>query len=94
MFIDAKLFPGHRDPKDFFREAVKGALALGFYLESVRADSAYLTKENLLFLKQLSLGLAMGAPATFKEMKFFSILARTPHSCVILWISLKLLRPT
>jgi len=69
FFADAKLFPGCTNPKDFFQKAVKRVISLGFHIEIVRADSAYMTLGNLLFLKKLSLGYAIGAPATFKAVK-------------------------
>jgi hypothetical protein len=69
MFVDAKLFAGHCNPKYFFRKAVKRAMALGLAFEVVRADSAYLTYENLRFLDSLSLGYAIGAPSTFDAVK-------------------------
>ena len=69
FFADAKLFPGCNNPSDFFRRAVKRVLSLGFHIEIVRADSAYMTLGNLLFLKKLSLGYAIGAPARFNVVK-------------------------
>ena len=69
FFVDAKLFPGCNNPSDFFRRAVKRALSLGFHIGIVRADSAYMTLGNLLFLKKLSLGYAIGAPARFNVVK-------------------------
>ena len=69
FFVDAKLFPGCDNPKDFFRKAVKKAISLGFPIDIVRADRAYMTLENLLFLEKLSPGYAPGAPATFKVVK-------------------------
>lgn len=87
FFIDAKLFPGLSNPKDFFRKAVKRAVSLGFAIDIVRADSAYMTLENLLFLTKLSLGYAIGAPATFKAVKngreLFKKLARKGSSRII-----------
>ncbi len=69
FFVDAKLFPGCTNPKDFFQKAVKRAIALGFAIDIVRADSAYMTLENLLSLIKLSLGYAIGAPGTFNVVK-------------------------
>ncbi len=69
FFADAKLFPGCTNPKDFFQKAVKKLISLGFHVEIVRADSAYMTLGNLLFLKKLSLGYAIGSPATFSVVK-------------------------
>ena len=48
---------------------MKRVLSLGFHIGIVRADSAYMTPENLLFLKKLSLGYAIGAPARFNVVK-------------------------
>jgi hypothetical protein len=69
FFADAKLFPGLTNPSDFFRKAVRRVISLGFHIEIVRADSAYMTRENLLFLKKLSPGYAIGAPARFNVVK-------------------------
>ncbi len=65
VFVDAKLFPGCTNPKDFFQKAVKRVIPLGSGIDIVRADSAYMTHENLLFLTKLSLGYAIEAPPTF-----------------------------
>jgi len=87
IFADAKLFPGCTNPKDFFQKAVKRVLSLGLNIDIVRADSAYMTHENLLFLKKLSLGYAIGAPATFKAVKIgkalFKKLARQKSAAII-----------
>lgn len=87
IFVDAKLFPGCCNPKDFFRKAVKRSLSMGFGIKIVRADSAFLTLENLLFLTGLSLGYAVGAPATFNVVKegitLFKTLARKSSSRII-----------
>jgi hypothetical protein len=87
FFVDAKLFPGCNNPKDCFQKAVKRAISLGFAIEIVRADSAYMTLGNLLFLTKLSLGYAIGAPAGFKVVKdgrqCFKKLARKNSSRII-----------
>lgn len=87
VFTDAKLFPGHCNPKDFFQKAVKRALSLGYRIKNVRADSAFLSLENLLFLQKLSLGYAIGAAATFSAVKegkkLFKKLARRKSSAII-----------
>jgi hypothetical protein len=87
FFVDAKLFPGCNNPKDFFQKAVKRAISLGFGIEIVRGDSAYMTLGNLLFLIKLSLGYAIGAPASFKVVKDgrqrFKKLARENSSLII-----------
>jgi len=87
FIMDGKLFPGHCNPKNFFRKAVKRALSLGYAVKIVRADSAYLSLENLLFLKKLSLGYAIGASATFSAVKkgkeLFKRLARKKSSAII-----------
>jgi len=87
FFVDAKLFPGCTNPKDFFQKAVKRALSLGFAIEIVRGDSAYMTLENLLFLIKLSLGYAIGAPGSFNVVKngikCFKELARESSSRII-----------
>jgi hypothetical protein len=84
VFVDAKLFAGHCHPKSFFRKAVKRVMALGLAFQVVRADSAYLTYENLRFLDSLSLGYAIGAPGTFNAVKegkaLFKRLARQKSS--------------
>jgi len=68
IFADAKLFPGCTNPKDFFQKAVKRVISLGYGIEIIRADRAYMTLENLLFLTGLSLGYAIGAPANFNAV--------------------------
>lgn len=87
VFVEGKLFPGHCNPKDFFRKAVKRVISLGYDIAIVRADSAYLTLENLLFLIKLSLGYAIGAPASFavvsEGIKCFKQLARRRSSSII-----------
>jgi hypothetical protein len=87
VFVDAKLFVGHHNPKDFFRKAVKRAIALGLALQIVRADSAYLTYENLQLLESLSLGYAIGAPGTFTAVQegkaLFKRLARRNSSRIV-----------
>ncbi len=87
FFVDAKLFPGCTNPKDFFQKAVKRVISLGFAVEIVRTDSAYMTLGNLLFLKKLSLGYAIGAPATFNAVKdgkkLFKKLARKKSSGIV-----------
>ncbi|MDM8540369.1 transposase [Desulfococcaceae bacterium HSG9] len=65
IFVDAKLSPGGTNPKDHFQKAVRRLISLGLRIDIVRADSAYMTHENLFFLSKLSLGYAIGAPATF-----------------------------
>jgi hypothetical protein len=74
------LFAGFQNPKVFFQKAVKRAISLGFSIEIVRADSAYCTLKNLLFLQKLSLGYALSMPSTFtivkKGKKLFKKLAR------------------
>lgn len=87
IFTDAKLFPGHANPKDFFQRAVRRTISLGFSIEIVRADRAYMTLGNLLFLTKLSLGYAIGAPATFNVVKdgitLFKKLARKNSSRIV-----------
>jgi hypothetical protein len=87
FFTDGKLFPGCSNPKDFFQKAVRRAISLGFSIEIVRADSAYMTLGNLLFLTKLSLGYAIGAPATFDVVKngiaLFKDLARKSSPRII-----------
>ncbi len=62
-------------------------ISLGFAVEIVRTDSAYMTLGNLLFLKKLSLGYAIGAPATFNAVKdgkkLFKKLARKKSSGIV-----------
>ncbi len=87
IFVDAKLFPGCTNPKDFFQKAVRRAISLGFPIDAVRADRAYMTLENLLFLTKLSLGYALGAPATFNVVKdgirLFAQLSRKKSSRIV-----------
>ncbi len=68
VFVDAKLSPGGADPKDFFQKSVKRLISSGQRIDIVRADSAYMTHENLFFLSDLSPGYAIGAPATFNAI--------------------------
>jgi len=87
IFVDAKLFPGGANPKDFFQKAVKRLISLGLRIDIVRADSAYMTHENLFFLSKLSLGYAIGAPATFNAIKIgkklFRKLVRQKSTAII-----------
>jgi hypothetical protein len=87
VFVDAKLFWGHHNPKDFFRKTVKRAIALGLAIDMVRADSAYLTYKNLRLLESRSLGYAIGAPGTFTAVKdgklLFKRLARQNSSRIL-----------
>ena len=87
VFVDARLFPGCTNPKDHFQKAVKRVISLGQRIDIVRADSAYMTLENLLFLTKLSLGYAIGAPATFNAVKngkdLFKKLARLKSTAII-----------
>ena len=87
FFIDAKLYPGSCNPKDHFQKAVRRAKALGFTPDIVRADRAYMTLGNLLFLEDLSLGYALGAPATFNAVKdgikLFGQLSRKKSSRIV-----------
>ncbi len=69
FFVGAKLYPGCADPKDHFQKAVKRVISLGFSIDIVRADRAYMTLESLLFLTKLSLGYALGAPVTFNAVR-------------------------
>ena len=87
IFVDGKLFAGLCNPKDFFQRAVKRVMALGYGITIVRADSAYLTIPNLIFLLTRSLGFAIGAPGTFNVVKAgkvrFKSLARRKHFSII-----------
>ena len=62
-------------------------ISLGSGIDIVRADSAYMTHENLLFLTKLSPGYAIGAPATFNAVKIgkalFKKLARRKSAAII-----------
>jgi len=84
---DAKLFPGCTNPESFFQKAVKRLISPGYGVEIIRADSAYMTLENLLFLTGLSLGYAVGAPVNFNAVKdgieSFKTPARKKSSSVI-----------
>lgn len=87
IFVEGCLFSGDYNTKAFFQKAVKRVRALGYRLHTVRADSAYLTAENLRFLKTLSLGYAIGAPSTFNVVKQakqrFKSLARKKHHSIV-----------
>jgi hypothetical protein len=87
VFVDGHLFPGDSNPKVFFQKAVKRVIVLGIAFQIVRADSAYLSHENLRLLQKLSLGYAIGAPANFKAVKEgiarFKELARKKHHSIV-----------
>jgi hypothetical protein len=87
VFVDAKLFPGCTNPKDFFQKAVKRVISLGYGIEIIRADRAYMTLGNLLFLTGLSLGYAIGAPANFNVVsdgiELLKSLARKKSSRIV-----------
>ena len=86
-FPDVKLFPGYCNPKTFFQKSVKRIPALGYNVKIIRADSAYMTVENLLFLIKKGLGYAIGAPGTFNAVKAgikeFKKLSRQKSSRII-----------
>jgi hypothetical protein len=87
VFVDLKLFGGHCNPKYFFRKAVKRAKSLGLPFEIVRADAAYATLDNLLFLTPLCLGYALGMSSNFSVVstgiRSFKQLARKKSSAII-----------
>ena len=87
VFADAKLFSGDCNPKTFFAKSVKRIISLGYNIKIIRADSAYLTLENLLFLTLAGMGYAIGAPGTFsvvkESIKQFRILSRQKSSALI-----------
>lgn len=87
VFVDLKLFAGHCNPKYFFRKAVKRAKSLGLPFEIVRADAAYATLDNLLFLTQLCLGYALGMSSHFSVVsagiRSLKQLARQKSSAII-----------
>ena len=84
LFVDGKLFGGLTNPKVFFQQAVKRVIALGYRIAVVRADSAYGTVANILFLLARSLGFAIGMPGTFTVVKVgkarLKRLARRKHA--------------
>lgn len=69
VFVDGRLFGGLKNPKDRFQQFVKRAIALGYQISTVRADSAYGTVANIVFLLAHSLGFALGMPGTFNAVK-------------------------
>lgn len=81
------MFAGFQNPKVFFKKALKRAISLGFSIEIVRADSAYCTVENMLFVQKLSLLYAMSMSSTFtlvkKGKKLFKKLARKKSSRIL-----------
>lgn len=87
IFADVKLFPGDSNPKIFFQKAVNRVISLGYGIKIIRADSAYMTPENLLFLTKRGLGYAIGAPGTFSAVKEavrkFRNLSRLKSSAII-----------
>lgn len=87
VFVDLRLFAGHCNPKYFFRKAVKRAKSLGLPFEIVRADAAYATLDNLLFLTQLCLGYALGMSSNFSVVnagiRSFKQLARKKSSAIL-----------
>jgi hypothetical protein len=87
LFVDGKLFGGLTNPKVFFQQAVKRAIALGYRIAVVRADSAYGTVANFVFLEARSLGFAIGMPGTFTVVKDgkarLQRLARRKHASLL-----------
>ena len=87
LFVDGKLFGGLTNPKYFFQQAVKRVIALGYRIAVVRADSAYGTVANIVFLLAHSLGFAIGMPGTFNVVKDgkarLKRLARRKHSSLV-----------
>ncbi len=87
VFIDGKLFASPINPKEFFQKAVKWAIALGYRVQIVRADVAYLSSENMRFLLKRFLGYVLGAPARFTVVKegilLFKQRARANHYSII-----------
>lgn len=87
LFVDGKLFGGMTNPKDFFQQAVKRVMALGYRIAVVRADSAYGTVANIGFLVGRSLGCAIGLPGTFTVVKDgkarLKRLARRKHASLV-----------
>lgn len=87
VFVDGKLFPGCCNPKDFFQKSVKRVISLGYDIRIIRADSAFMTFDNLLFLSRMNLGYVIGGSATFNIIKSgirkFRRLSRQKSSAVI-----------
>jgi hypothetical protein len=87
VFVDGKLFGGLTNPKDRFQQFVKRAIALGYRISTVRADSAYGTVANIVFLIARSLGFVLGMPGTFNAVKDgkarLKRLARRKHSSLV-----------
>jgi hypothetical protein len=87
VFVDGKLFGGLTNPKDRFQQFVKRAIALGYQISTVRAESAYGTVANIVFLIARSLGVALGMPDTFNAVKDgrsrLKRLARQKHSSLV-----------
>lgn len=87
VFVDGKLFGGLTNPKDRFQQSVKRVIALGYRISTVRADSAYGTVANIVFLFAHSLGFALGMPGTFTAVKKgkarLKRLARRKHSSLV-----------
>lgn len=87
VFVDGKFFGGFTNPKDWFQQSVKRAIALGYRISTVRADSAYGTVANIVFLAAHSLGFALGMPGAFNVVKEgkarFKRLARQKHSSLV-----------
>lgn len=87
VFVDGKLFGGLTNPKNVFQRSVKRVMALGYRISVVRADSAYGTVANLVFLVMRALGFAIGMPGTFKVVKDgkarLKRLARRKHTSLV-----------
>lgn len=68
-FPDVKLFPGYSSPETFFQKSVRRMLSPGYNIKIIRAGSACMTVENILFLSKKGPGYAIGAPGTFNAVK-------------------------
>jgi hypothetical protein len=87
LFVDGKLFGGLTNPKDVFQQSVKRVIALGYRISTVRADSAYGTVANIVFLLMRSLGFVIGMPGTLNVVKEgkarLKRLARRKHASLV-----------
>lgn len=87
IFVDATLFTGSTQLKNYLPKAVKRARSLGYHFKVVRADSLYGDIKNLLFLEKLSLSYVIGMPTRFiaikKGKKLFEKLARKKSSKIV-----------
>lgn len=73
VFVDSKLFPGNKNPKDFLAKHVSRSISLGYKFDAVRGDAAYGNAPNIKFLQD--------------RKKHYLLGASRPMECVVQGIS-------